>query len=356
MKTGNNASIYSQERAQMSEIASGKAKGGIARARKLTGAQKSEIAKKAAAARWDEAPMAICGAPDRPLRIGEIEIPCFVLEDERRVLVQSGMLVGLNMKQGTAASRGEGGRGDRLTKFIDTKAVKPFVSNELRNMIMNPIRFRTPSGSMAYGYEATILADLCDVVLDARKSGKMNYQQKHIADQCEILLRGFARVGIVALVDEATGYQEFRQRDALAKILEAFVAKEIQPYLPTFGSDFYREIFRLRGLEFPRDSVKKPQYFGHLTNDIVYARLAPGVLEELKRVTIRNTEGKPKHKLFQRLTSNIGYPKLKEHLGAVVAFMQMSDNWNDFMWKLDRYHPRRNETKMLPFPDDGKGL
>ncbi len=347
----------------MDENVTGKARGGIARAKKLSGEQKSEIARKGALARWEEAPQAVCGSLDRPLRIGETEIPCFVLEDGRRVLVQSGMLMGLNMKQGTAASRGIGGRGDRLTKFIDTKAVKPFVSNELREMIISPIRFRTQSGSLAYGYEATILADLCDVVLDARKSGKMNYQQKHIADQCEILLRAFARVGIVALVDEATGYQEFRQRDALSKILEAFIAKELQAWIPTFPPEFYRELFRLRGLEFPRDTVRRPQYFGVLTNDIVYKRLAPGVLDELKRVTPRSDAGRPKHKYFQKLTSNLGYPKLKEHLGAVVAIMQMSKSWDDFVWNLNRLRPRFGETKRLPFTDDydpqhddGKGL
>ena len=33
----------------------------------------------------------IAGAPDKPLVIGEIEIPCYVLENEERVLTQSGM-------------------------------------------------------------------------------------------------------------------------------------------------------------------------------------------------------------------------------------------------------------------------
>ncbi len=92
-------------------------------------------------------------------------------------------------------------------------------------------------------------------------------------------------VGIISLVDEATGYQEFRQRDALARILEAFIDKELQPWVQTFPSDYYSELFRLRGLDYPTGTVQRPQYFGHLTNDIVYKRIAPGVLEELKTVT-----------------------------------------------------------------------
>jgi hypothetical protein len=110
-------------------------------------------------------------------------------------------------------------------------------------------------------------------------------------------------------------------------------------------------------IEYPNDSVRRPQYFGHLTNDLIYKRLAPGVLEELKRVTPYDESGRRKHKYFQRLTSNVGYPKLREHLGSVVAIMKLINDWDDFICKVDRLHPRIGETMMLPFPDDdGKGL
>ena len=175
----------------------------------------------------------------------------------------------------------------------------------------------------------------------------------HLAAQAEILLAGLSRVGIIALVDEATGYQEFRERDALAKILEAFVAKEIQAYVQTFDPLYYKELFRLRGLDFPNGTVKRPQYFGILTNDIVYKRLAPGVLDELKKVTEKNTSGRYKHKFFQKLTTNIGYPKLKEHIGAVVAIMQLSNDWEQFMSHLDRLRPRLDRPRQRSLPSRG---
>lgn len=159
-----------------------------------------------------------------------------------------------------------------------------------------------PQGGMAYGYEATILADVCDVILAARKQGVA--VPAHIADKCEILVRGFARVGIIALVDEAPGFQKDRARDALARILEAFVAKELQPWVKTFPAEYCQELFRLRGLPYELGSVKRPQYFGCLTNDIVYKRLAPGVLEEPKRIAGKDGEGRPRHKYFQHLTLN----------------------------------------------------
>ena len=129
--------------------------------------------------------------------------------------------------------------------------------------------------------------------------------------------------------------------------------------MSTFPADYYREMFRLRQLEFPRDSVHRPQYFGHLTNDVVYKRLAPGVLDELKKVTERAESGRLRHKYFQRLTSNIGYPALREHLGSVVTIMKLSRDWRDFYNKLDRLHPQYDTTMPLPLEwdeDNGVGL
>lgn len=337
----------------------GRARGGLARARALSPERRKEIAVRAATARWQEPILkATHGSGDHPLRIGDFEIPCYVLEDGRRVLSLGGMVRSMGMSIGTAG----GGDGDRLVSFATGKGIGPFISIELINRMRSPVRFQAPTGGMvATGYEATILPDLCDAVLAARKAGVLKAHQEHIADRCEFLVRAFARVGIIALIDEATGFQKDRAADALAKILEAFIAKELQAWVQTFPRDYYQEMFRLRGVDYPTDSVKRPQYFGMLTNDIVYKRLAPGVLDELKRVVERTDSGRPKTKYFQRLTQNVGYPKLREHLGAVVAIMKLSDDWHDFMRKLDRLHPRYGETYALPldYPtdkDDGKGL
>jgi hypothetical protein len=106
---------------------------------------------------------------------------------------------------------------------------------------------------------------------------------------------------------------------------------------------------RLRGMDYSSDTVQRPRYFGLLTNDVVYDRLAPGVLEELKRVNPKDEVGRRKHRHFQWLTSNKGYPKLREHLGAVVATMRLSGDWHDFMTKLDKYYPRQGKPTQLSF-------
>ncbi len=341
--------------------ASGKALGGLARMKGTTKKERSELGKKAAAARWSgDIKTATHGDIDHPLKIGNIEIPCYVLEDETRVLSQRGVIGGLGMSSGSSGAGVKGA--DRLSIFLGGKALSPHVSNELLALTSDPIRFRQPNGGgLTYGYPATILADICDVVLAARKAGDLQHQQHHIADRCELLVRGFARVGIIALVDEATGFQRDRRKDALARILEAFVAKELQPWVKTFPDEYYAQLFRLRGIDYDAGSVRRPQYFGTLTNDIIYKRLAPGVLDELKKVIPKSESGRRKGALSQGLTKNIGYPKLREHLGAAVAFMKISRDYHDFISKMDTHYPRHGEQYLLPFnyepeQDDGKGL
>jgi P63C domain len=336
----------------------GRAAGGRARASRLSPEERAAVARRAAMARWGaNLPDAICGSPDRPLRIGDISLSCYVLEDGTRVLSQAGFLEALG-RHPKANVRREGGE-DRMPAILQGKAIAPFISDDVIAKAQ-PITFRTPSGNRASGYRADLLPIVCEIYLKANDAEALPSNQLHVARQAEILVRGLAHTGIIALVDEATGYQELRARNALASILEAFIAKELQAWVQTFPEDFYREMFRLRQLDYPRDTVKRPQYFGHLTNDIVYSRLAPGVLSELKKVTPRNESGARKQRYFQRLTSNLGYPKLREHLGSVTTLMKLSRDWQDFSDKIDKIHPRYGETMTLGLdfsqPDTGIGL
>jgi hypothetical protein len=103
--------------------------------------------------------------------------------------------------------------------------------------------------------------------------------------------------------------------------------------------------------------VSRPKYFGHLTNDIIYKRLAPGVLEMLKNSTPKDQKGRYKHRLFQRLTEDIGHPRLREHLASVVSLMKVSRDYAQFERFLAQAHPKYGETPDLPFIDaEGPGL
>lgn len=286
------------------------------------------------------------GSPDHPLRIGNLDIPCYVLEDGRRVLVQTSMVSALGMAMGGRGTHGS--TNDRLARFTSGKALRPYITYELREATTNPIKFLTPTNTVANGYEATVLADICEAVLRARADGKLNWQQEHIAKQCEILVRGFARVGIIALVDEATGYQDYRTRQALEKVLEQFISQELLKWIKMFPDDFYREMFRLRGWHYSSESFKRPSLVGRLTNDLVYERLAPGVLDELKRTTLKDEKGRYKHRFHQHLTEDVGHPRLREHLSAVIALMRASTTWSQFYRMMQRAFPKYNMTLPLP--------
>lgn len=333
-----------------------KVAGGLARAKKLLPGKRREIARTAALARWAGPAQKATHAGE--IHIGGITLDCAVLEDGRRVLSQRGVNRALGRKHGGADFRRRGGPGGEMPVFLGPANIKTFISPELAAVVSQPILYRQ-GASVAHGVDASVLPQICDVWLKARDAGKLTSTQLPAALQADILMRGLAHVGIIALVDEATGYQRERATDALAKILEAFIAKELQPWVRTFPADYYEQLFRLRGLAYPQTKVARPQYFGVLTNDIVYKRLAPGVLAELKNVVPRNESGRPTAKYFQKLTTNIGYPKLREHLGAVVAVMKLSDSYGDFIQKLDRVHPRYGQQMSLPYEpekDTGKGI
>jgi hypothetical protein len=72
----------------------------------------------------------------------------------------------------------------------------------------------------------------------------------------------------------------------------------------------------------------------------------------LKRLTPRAPSGGHKNKLFQRLTEDVGHPKLREHLAAVVMLMKYSPDWRVFMDRLDREFPQWGKNFLLPFPED----
>jgi len=317
-------------------------KGGKARAERLSPEERQEIARQAAAARWSTViPQA---THTGTLTIGNTVMPCAVLEDGTRVLTQQGFLMAIG-RSGKPA-KGRGSQLDKLAPFLNLNNLKPFVDQELAAST-NPVIFRVPSGSRAYGYRAEMLPRVCEVYLQARDRGALLKSQERFAKACEILMRGLAHVGIIALVDEATGYQYDRARHALEKILELFISKELLKWAKTFPDEFYTEMFRLKDWQFSQISSKRPRHVGKLTNDLIYERLAPGVLEELKRITPRNDSGRPKHKYHQRLTEDVGHPRLREHLSAVLALMRASDTWDGFYRALNRSLPRQVQSPVV---------
>ena len=136
---------------------------------------------------------------------GQLEagnLDCYVLGDGTRVLSQAGVAKSLGIYRAT-----------NLAKFVSGKTIAPFVSNDLSVMTKTPILFSPPQGGKpAYGYKATVLVDICDAILEAKKRGSFP-KDSPAANQAEVLIRSFAKVGIIALIDEATGYIKDKKKN-----------------------------------------------------------------------------------------------------------------------------------------------
>jgi hypothetical protein len=340
-----------------------KAAAAKARAKSLTSEQRKEIARKAATTRWDKAKDVPQAAYTGTLTLGDLVLPCAVLSDGTRVLTETDFMKGMGIYRSGALSkrRQSNEHGVQVPLSLAFKNLQPFIARHLGDVHNIALNYRTESGGIAYGIKAEIIPKICDIWIDADDEIKLGSTQKQVAQKSRIIMRALAHVGIISLVDEATGYQRDRASDALAKILEAFIAEDLQAWVKTFPDEFYEQLFRLRGLSYPTDRIKKPQYFGYLTNDIVYKRLAPGVLDELRNSIPKTPSGYRKHRFFQKLTPDIGHPKLREHLSSVVTIMKLSSNYRDFQAKLDQIHPKYGETIPLNLQfededDSGRGL
>jgi hypothetical protein len=328
----------------------GRAKGGIARRDSLDKERRREIASQAAKVRWNakahaHLPVAEFGSADRPLRLLDAEIPCYVLSDGTRVLTQQGVLLALGRsrtaKGGTGATMGV----DNLPAFLTANNLKPLITKELIAST-RAIEFRLPTGGRAFGYAADLLPKVCNVYLGARDRGVLLPSQKRTAEQADMLVRGLAEVGIVAMIDEATGYQQVRARDALQAYLERFIRKELVAWVGRFPDDFFAELYRLRKWR-PTGSSRRPGVVGRYIRDLVYERLGPGVIEELEKKNPSDGKGQRKHRHHQWLTDEVGHPALAQHMYALIGFMRAEDDWQSFKHRFDRAFPKRGDTLQL---------
>jgi len=268
------------------------------------------------------------------INLGDFIVPCYVLDDGTRVLAARGFesVLKLSDEQSPDSADRLAFGGTRIKRYLSQKTLQPYIYREKERHHFNPIVCYN-GNIRVNGYEASLLVDFCDGILEARKNLKLSSRQTIIADQCEILVRGFARVGIIALIDEATGYQNEREKEALQKILSKYISSQLMPWQKKFPDVFYQELFRLNGWEYNVKGIKKrPGVIGTWTNKLVYDQLPPGVLDALKKQAPKNTKGNRPVRLHQFLTDDIGSPHLATQINQVITLFQLSDNMKH-MWK-----------------------
>lgn len=309
----------------MDDEVTGKAKGGVARAAKLTPEERTGIAQKAAVARWgNKTPQAI--------RKGNfeddfgIDVDCYVLNDAQKtaVISQRGMGAALGLSPQSGA---------RLPRVVSGKAISQYIGPELKEKLNNPIIFQGvptvqggPSLKQIYGFDVTLLIDVCKAIIAAEADGKLLKNQQNMVRQAHIILNASAKAGIKGLVYAITGY-DITKEEVIAAF-KFFVRQEAREYEKEFPDQLYVQWYRLYDL--PKPERNKPWKFKHLTVNHVYVPLAKsnGKIHELV-VAQRAASGERGKRLHQFL-AEIGVKALRTHLGQLLGIAQISKNQKEY--------------------------
>ena len=303
------------------------AKGGKARAESLSSNQRKAIARAAAEARWIRAgkePLPRATHKGSFKKDFGIDIDCYVLNDEAKTAVIS--------QRGMGEAIGLGKGGSRLPTFIKGEKVAPYIGHELRKKLENPLIFQgQPLGvnigpQTIYGYDVTILIDICKAILAAEADGKLLARQEKIAAQAHVIVNASAKAGIKGLVYALAGYDATKEEVITA--FKLYVQEEAREYEKEFPDQLYEEWYRLYKL--PKPERNKPWKFMHLTIDQVYYPLAKssGKIFELTKIQRENSNARWK-KLHQFL-SEIGVKALRTQLGQLLGIARISKSKYDY--------------------------
>lgn len=327
-------------------------KGGKVRAEILPPERRKEIARMAAETRWgSNLPRA---EHEGDLKIGDLILPSAVLGDKRRVLISKAILTALGRPWKGTYKRTE------RPNFIEANNLSEFVSKELED-VLEPVEYLNMRGQRVLGYRAELLPLVCETYLKAREAGKLNARQKPVAQQAEILLRGLSKLGIIGLVDEATGYQNVREKEDLQKILAAYISPTYLPLTERIPIDFFKEMFRVWGWQWPANEVSwkgplGPRYAGKLIRQIIYENLPNGVLEELDKRNPANKNWQRRRRLRELLTSDIGRPHVDKLISNMTLIFSLSDNREDFWRQYKRAFKKEPPQLELDLRIKGSGI
>lgn len=275
------------------------------------------------------------------MQVGSLDLECYVLEDGRRVFHKRGMAKALGMKSGG---------GNVFMRAMQRKGLGSELDTSLREKIDNPINFKPLTQDLAHGYEAEVLVDVCKAIVKAAKAEKLTGSQASLSAQAQILLNAFAKVGVAALIDEATGYQQIRDPGALRLLIQQYVEQEKLEWEKQFPDEYYDQLNRIYGskrLTMTSTGAviqNRPQHFVKFTRAYVYHPLENGaVLEELDRINPKvGNKGNRRARFHQHLSLGYGLEKLKKQVQEVLTIAKISDNVAQFKKLFKKRFPEAN--------------
>jgi len=270
------------------------------------------------------------------LVIGDTELPVYVLDDGRRVISRTG-----------AVSALAGPVGGNLDNYLKVEGVRPYLPTNLADQM---IRFTIPGvvNKTVQGMNAETFLDVCRAYVMARDNDLLRTErQAEIAIKAGMFLAACANVGLIALIDEATGYQYERVQDALRLKLKLYLEDEMRKWEKTFPDELWREFGRLTNWKGALH--ERPKYWGRLVMELVYEYLDPDVAEWLRRNTPKPQHGQNYH---QWLSSQYGLRKLIEHLWMLIGMASACHSMAELRRKMAEKYGRMplQYTLFLPPP------
>jgi hypothetical protein len=269
------------------------------------------------------------------LEIGNEGIACYVLSDGRRVISRT---------SATTALSGIKGGGD-LKSYVGVENLAQYINIDLDEEL---VEFTLPevTNRRVFGLTAEVFLTICRAYVSALSDeAPLTQRQREIAMKASAFLSACATVGLIALIDEATGYQYARAEDALQVKLRAFLEEEMRPWEKTFPDELWVEFGRLTGWQ---GSVQhRPKYWGHLVNEIIYQYLDPDVAEWLKTHAPAPRARKNYH---QWLTSQYGLKKLVEHIWMVIGVASTCESMLALRYKMALRYGKQ-PVQMMIFVD-----
>lgn len=260
------------------------------------------------------------------LKILDKEIPCAVLENGQRIVSQTGLFLAFDRPR-----KGEQ-RLEKLPTVIGAKNLLQFISEEIYNK-SEKIEYYHTNGKIASGYNAELIPIICELYIEAYNNNILTNSQNKLYERSILIIRALAKVGITALIDEATGYQYDRQAQALQELLKAYISEDLLKWQKRFPNKFYKEIFRLYGWEYDENSSKRPGWVGTFTRKYIYDLFPEEVIKEIESrnpVIKGQNSWIRKNKNHQFLTTDIGIPQLDHYISKLLGVMALSKNDDDF--------------------------
>jgi hypothetical protein len=266
------------------------------------------------------------------IKLGEFELPCYVLNNEKRVLSQSQVVKLIT-----------GGResGD-LGRYLTAKGVQTYLPAKLQGDYRANILIFKVGTTQANGIEASDVVDICKAYLTARQNGALQPQQAKLAEQSEIFITACAKTGIDSIIDEATGYQYFRKANDLQEKLSTYLQEGYREWTLTFPRQFFMQLYKLEGKIPPQPLQPYPKRFGKYVMQFIYDTLDPDIADYLRS---KNPEPQGEHHHHQ-LFNDFGYKSLQEHLMEVLGIMKASPNILRFKENIIRAFPNSKTKRM----------